>query len=132
MMTCHIGETHRDAGRYGAAISDLNEARRMFAELPDRPNEARTVTELGHVYLLAGDLEQGRRLFEKALEEMTRLDSPYEQARIRVALAATARRLGDALGARQQLEAAHAFYLELGAPEAESVRLLLSEVADPA
>lgn len=132
MMTCHIGETHRDARRYEAAIGDLTRARRMFAELPDRYNEARTVTELGHVYRLAGDLAQARRLFEEALQEMIRLDSPYEQARIRVALAATARRLGDPAGARQQLEAAHAFYQELGAPEAESVWLQLSEIAEPA
>jgi tetratricopeptide (TPR) repeat protein len=33
MMTCRIGETHRDAGHYGAAIGDLTRARQMFAEL---------------------------------------------------------------------------------------------------
>lgn len=131
MMTCHIGEAHRDAGRYAEAIRDLTKARRMFAQLPDRYNGARTVTELGQVYLLAGDPGQARRLFEEALEEMARLDSRYEQARIRVALAAAARRLGDAASARQQLEAALACYAELGAPEAESVRLLLAEIAAP-
>lgn len=132
MMTCHIGETHRAAGRYAEAIRDLTQARRMFAELPDQYNEARTVTELGQATLLAGDPVQARRLFEEALKEMARLDSPYEQARIRAALAVALQRLNDADGARQHLEAALAFYLKLGAPEAESVRLLLSQIAAPA
>ena len=103
----------------------------MFARLPDQYNEARTVTELGQAALLAGDPVEARRLFEEALEEMVRLDSPYEQARIRAALAVALRRLDDSDSARQHLETALAFYVNLGAPEANSGRLWLSEIAAP-
>ena len=131
MMTCHIGEAHWHARRYPEAIRDLTEARRMFAAMPDRYNEARAVTELGQVHLLAGDPSQARRLLTEALDAMTALDSPYEQARIRVVLAAVAQRVGDTVGSRNLLEQALAVYDELGAPEAESVRLELSAAADP-
>jgi tetratricopeptide (TPR) repeat protein len=125
MMTCHIGEAHRDAGRYQEAIRSLREARGMFAALPDHYNEARAAGELGRAYLLAGEPDQAERVLTAALDAMIALDSPYEQARIRVALADTAARLGDADGTRRHLELALAVYDALRAPEARHVRLAL-------
>jgi hypothetical protein len=57
---------------------------------------------------------------------MIALDSRYEQARIRVALADITARRGDADGARRHLELALAVYDALGAPEARQVRLTLA------
>jgi hypothetical protein len=63
---------------------------------------------------------------------MIALDSPYEQARIHVALADAAARLGDAAGARHHREVALAVYDALGAPEARHVGLTLSRApGDP-
>lgn len=126
MMICHIGEAHRDAGRYPDAIRYLAEARDMFAALPDRYNEGRATFELGRAHLLAGEPGEAVRLLSTALDVMVTVDSPYEQARVRVALADAARRLGDADGARHHLELALAVYETLGAPEAETVRSALA------
>lgn len=129
MMTCHIGEAHRDAGRYGEAIRELAEARDMFAALPDPYNEARTVAELGRAHLSAGEPDEAGPLLASALDAMITLDSPYEQARIRVALADVAARRGDGGEARRHLELALAVYDQLEAPEARQVRLALSRLA---
>jgi hypothetical protein len=61
---------------------------------------------------------------------MIALDSPYEQARIRVALADAAARLGDTDGTRRHLELALAVYDALRAPEAQQVRLALTGQED--
>jgi tetratricopeptide (TPR) repeat protein len=120
---------HRDAGRHPEAIRHLTQAHGLFAALPDHYNQARTVGELGRAYLLAGDLREAGRLLASALDAMTALDSPYEQARIHVALADVAAHLGDADGARHHRELALAVYDALGAPEAQRVRLTLPGAA---
>ena len=126
MMTCHIGEAHRNAGGYLEAIRHLTEARLMFAALPDHYNEARTIGELGRAYLLAGQPDEARRLLTTALDAMIALDSRYEQARIRVALADVAAQAGQAADARHHRELALAVYDALGAPEARQLRPMLS------
>jgi tetratricopeptide (TPR) repeat protein len=131
MMTCHIGEAHRDAGRYPDAIRDLTQARQSFAMLPDQYNEARALTELGLTYLRAGRPYDAFQSLGRALDTMTSLDSRYEQARIRVVLAGTARELGHHHQVRSHLVQALAVYDGLGAPEADEVRRLLVESAQP-
>ncbi len=126
MMTCHIGEAHRDAGQYPDAIGHLREARRLSAAIPDPYNEARALTSLGEAHLCAGHPRNAVQPLSEAYAIMTSLETPrYEQARICVALADAAGLLGDPAEARGQLELALAVYNELGAPEADEVRLRL-------
>ena len=131
MMMCHIGEVHREAGRYPDAVRELAEARRMFTALSDRYNEARTLTELGITCLRAGEPQDALQPLSEALDTMTSLDSPYEQARIRVVLAGAARELSRHQEARSHLEQALAVYDLLGAPEAATVRRMLTDIVRP-
>jgi tetratricopeptide (TPR) repeat protein len=122
LMTRHIGEAHADAGEYAEAITALLEARRGFASLPDRYNEARTVTLLAQAYLHERRPADAAALLGEALEVMNALSARDKQAGIHVLLADVADDLGDLTEAREHLAQARAIYEDLGAIEAEQVR----------
>jgi tetratricopeptide (TPR) repeat protein len=101
-QTRHIGEAHRDAGRFGQAVHELLEARRMSIALPDPYNEARCLTSLGQTYLNAGQIHDAAGTLHDALGIMTGLGGRYEQARIQAMLAKALQQLGDADQARMR------------------------------
>ncbi len=126
LMTRHVGEAHRDAGRYPLAVDALLEARRVFAALPDAYNEARTQTSLAQTYLLAGRPADAQGPLNEALATQTSLGARYKQADIHVSLADAADQLADPGRARGHLEQALAIYAEVGAPEEGQIRQRLA------
>ena len=92
-LTRHLGEAHRDAGRYEQAARYLTDARWLSAALPDPYNEARCLVALGRTQLKAGQPGDAVRSLEEALAIMVYLGGRYEQARIYSALADALRQL---------------------------------------
>jgi tetratricopeptide (TPR) repeat protein len=127
LTTRHIGEAHRDAGRYPEAITELTRARSMLAALPDPYMEARALTSLAQAHILAGRWEMAAGPLTEALETMGELGSPYEQARIHRLLAEVSDQLGDPPTARAHLHEALIIFEQAGAPEADQVRRKLGE-----
>lgn len=129
MMTCHIGEVHRDARRYQQAAGLLAEASRLSAALGDSYNQARALTGLGQVLTGDGKPAQAMGPLNEALAIMTAQGAPYERARVQIAIAQAATQLGTPAQAREQFSQALAIYQELGAPEAEPVRSQLKALS---
>jgi tetratricopeptide (TPR) repeat protein len=129
MMTCHIGEVHRDAGRYQEAARFLTEASRLSAALGDSYNQARALTGLGQALTGDGQPAEAMTPLDDALAIMAAHGAPYEQARVQVAIAQAAGQLGNPAQAREHLRQALETYEELGAPEAEPVRRQLDTLS---
>ena len=125
LMARHIGEAHLGARRYEQAVSLLQQARAMFATQADAYMEARTLTSLAQARLQAGRPGAAVELLSEALAIVTGLGARHEEARTRVALADAAGLLGEAEQARGHLQAALDIYAQIGAPEADEVRLRL-------
>ena len=121
-MTRHIGEAHRDAGRFDQPIQHLTEAQRLATALPDPYNEARCLTGLGETYLKAGEPTRALGPLGEAAELMASLGGEYEQARISALLADALLILDQPEGAREHLTSALVIYAKSGAPEADDVR----------
>ncbi len=132
LTTRHIGEAHRDAGRYEQAVSELARARAMLAALPDPYIEARVLTSLAQAHILAGRPEQAAGPLTDALNTMGTLGAHYEQARIHRLFADVDGQLGDPAAARAHLRAALAIFEATGAPEADQVRRNLHQYGEPA
>jgi tetratricopeptide (TPR) repeat protein len=129
----HIGEALRDLGSYDQALQALDESRLQFATLPDRYQEARTLTIAGQTSLLADRQADAVQSLTQALSIMTSLGSRYEQARINRFLATASVRGGDLSAAREYLGRALSGFEDAGAPEADEVRheLAISPDGDP-
>jgi DNA-binding NarL/FixJ family response regulator len=106
LLAAGAAEEARDAARELAALaesfdSDILRAAAAHAE--------------GAVALREGDARAALAALRRAFELWSRLEAPYEAARVRVRIAEAARSLGDAETAALELEAARSCFAELGA-----------------
>jgi DNA-binding CsgD family transcriptional regulator len=82
----------------------------------------------GLVHLAEGDPAVGLRSLRRSASAWQGLDAPYELARVRAAIGAALRRLGDADGATLETEAARATFEGLGArPDLERLAVTPDE-----
>jgi tetratricopeptide (TPR) repeat protein len=132
IATRRIGEALRDVGRPDEAIAELTDAGTQFAALPDRYMEARTLTSLALVSLLAGRPGDSIQPLRRALVLATELGARYEQARIARYLGTASARTGDLAAARDYLGRALLGFEDVGAPEAAEVRREAGEVRQQA
>ncbi|GEC04224.1 helix-turn-helix transcriptional regulator [Streptomyces spinoverrucosus] len=121
------------------ALGRLDEARAAAAELETlardwQQRRASHTTMLHAVAASAGgavayaehDLDRALSLLRRALALWLALDVPYEEAQVRMTLAAADRTAGDDEGARMELRAARATFERLGAvPDARRAAALL-------
>jgi DNA-binding CsgD family transcriptional regulator len=122
------------------ACADVERARGVAGELSSLastfgcvPLEAMAAHASGAVELAAGDPSGALPYLRKAHHLWTRAESPYERARVQVAMARALTAVGDVDSARRELEASRSTFRQLGAlPAADEVSRLLSPSALPA
>lgn len=130
-ITRRMGEAYRDAGEHEHAIGLLREAQELSVALGDQFLEGRALRSLGMTYMRAGQPSEAITVLEEALEIVRLTGGTYEQARVRSSIADAALALGRTGEAREHLVASLAIYSRLGAPEAEAVDRLLTEIQLP-
>lgn len=104
----NLGEVLIALGRFGEAIDELESARTLLSA-PDRRdvyNATRAAIVLGQAQLGAGNHAVARDLLHAALDTMTELDAPAEQAKAHRALAELAARTGDTAAEQRHEQAA--------------------------
>ena len=99
----------------GPAREALHRLREIASQARTRPLEAAVLASEGVVAAAAGDHDSARRFFEDALDLVPAGNAPFENARVRLDLAATLSALGRDDAARRETEAARATFLALGA-----------------
>ncbi len=121
-------------------VGAVDEARAVAADL-DRLATAvgsaglqtRSAYASGAVELAAGDASGALPYLRKARQLWTRLECPYETARVRVLIGRALAALGDDESARHELAGALSAFRDLGAaPDAETVAALLEPARLPA
>ena len=115
------------------AVDAVDEARAVAAELDQVASAVGSVAMLawsayasGAVELAAGDASGALPYLRKSRQLWTRVECPYEVARVRLLTGRALTALGDEGSARQELEAARDAFLALGAAPmvAEAARLI--------
>ncbi len=100
------GEVLIKLGRDEEALRELTEATAILAEEGDAIQHARAVIPLAAVHARRGDYRRARTELLKALEGVTRLQSPHFQAEVLTALADLERGHGDEASAQRHLDEA--------------------------
>ncbi|MGG7570166.1 tetratricopeptide repeat protein [Streptomyces sirii] len=116
-----------ELGRTTDAIAHLREAGRIFDELDLHLDAAMTLNGLGEAYAKAGDPRAARLHLLRALRLSRSCGSRYEEARARHGLGSVSRADTPRRAVHHWERALH-HYIELGSPEAETVRALIAEV----
>jgi tetratricopeptide (TPR) repeat protein len=97
LMSTDLGDVLVTLGRWSEALSRLERARTMLADLPepDPYNRARATIVLARAHIGAGDDPAALDLLRSALSTMTEHGSRFHSARAHRSLADIARRAGD-------------------------------------
>jgi DNA-binding NarL/FixJ family response regulator len=113
-------------GDVAAARAAVDELSRL-ASGSDMPLvRAVAVHATGAVLLAEGDTRAALTMLRRAVADWCELEAPYEAARARVLIGLACRSLGDAGGARMELDAARSVFRELAAePDLASVEALV-------
>jgi class 3 adenylate cyclase len=91
--------------------------------------EAMVCLSWGRIEMEENDVERAAMHLQKGLDTWQSVGAPYEAAKVRMILGRAFRKLGDEDGARDELEAARAVFVQLGAVlDAQTAAELLGEV----
>ena len=91
--------------------------------------EAMVCLSWGRIEMEENDVERAAMHLQKGLDTWQSVGAPYEAAKVRMLLGRAFRKLGDEDGARDELEAARAVFVQLGAVlDAQTAAELLGEV----
>ncbi len=119
-----------DAERARAAAGELSSLASTFGCVS---LEAMAAHASGAVELAGGDPSGALPYLRKAHQLWTRAESPYERARVQIAMGRALAAVGDVDSARRELEASRSTFRQLGAqPAADEVSHLLSPARLPA
>jgi DNA-binding SARP family transcriptional activator/uncharacterized protein HemY len=121
-----LGNIELRQGRYPQATSHLEQALALFRETGYRTGEAGVLNSFGELSLATGEPAQGRTQYAAALDLASQTGDKYQQARAHHGLGSSWRHLGDPGRAHHHWRQAVAFYTDLGTPEADAVRILLT------
>jgi tetratricopeptide (TPR) repeat protein len=113
-------------GDPGPAVERMGQSLAMFREIGNRSGEACALNSLGEAYHATGRLEEARAQHAKALAIAVDIGERYEQARAEAGLARTHHAAGDHTYAKYHGQRALVRYAELGSPEAEDIRVILT------
>jgi tetratricopeptide (TPR) repeat protein/transcriptional regulator with XRE-family HTH domain len=113
-------------GRHEQAMRHLRQALALFRATGDLSRQALALNGLGDVLFAAGRPADARAEYAAALRVADQAGEKYEQARAYAGLASTCQASGAAAQARRHWRDALARYAEIGAPEAEHVRVQLA------
>jgi ATP/maltotriose-dependent transcriptional regulator MalT len=115
------------SGDIEAARAAAGELSSLAADFGCVSLEAMAAQASGTVELAAGDASGSLPYLRKARQLWTRAESPYERARVQVAMGRALAAVGDLGSARRELEASRSTFRQLGArPAADEVSRLLA------
>jgi tetratricopeptide (TPR) repeat protein len=125
-----IGLVEIELGRFQAATRHLRQALDVFGDLGLQLDAAMANNGLGEGYHWLGDLDGARQCHLRAIELSQRCGSVYEEARAHDRLGGIAADEAKDQTARYHWGQALSRYAALGAPRAEDIRILLTDL-DP-
>ncbi len=124
----NIGEFWRNMGDYAKAEAYLKQAIPLLQATRHLVTESNALNNLGATYRDSGDLEGAFKFLNQALALRKTEGDRWGQAWTMHDLGTTFRIAGNTASARDHLLQALAIYQELGAPEAEDVKLSLDSL----
>jgi tetratricopeptide (TPR) repeat protein len=120
------GKLDLHLGHRQEALDHLQQALSLSRETGDLWDQATSLNSLGEVLLAMGRLAEASELCAAALDTAAQIGEKYEQARAHDGLARISLASGEAGKARSHWQEALTLFTELGAPETEAVRTLLT------
>ena len=122
-----MGDIDIQQGLPERAIDHFQRALALCRETGDRSGEAIALNGLGEVSLCVGKRDDARTHYAAALDLASQVGEKYQQARAHHGLARSHRAAGESGEARYHWQQALVRYESLGAPEAEQVRLAITD-----
>ncbi len=126
-----LGDLDLQQGRYERATAYFERALALCRETGDESGEATALNGLGEASLSTGKPDQALAHHSAALGLAAKIGEKYQQARAHDGLGRSHRAVGDGGEARYHWQQALVLYHDLGAPEAEQVRLAIADTAEP-
>ncbi|MFG2051736.1 ATP-binding protein [Micromonospora sp. NPDC048935] len=125
-----VGWAHAQLGQYGPALVHCRQALALLRPTGDRHGEANTWDSLGFIHTQLGDHRQAIRCYQRALGLYRRISDRYDEADTLSRLGETRHAAGDTAGAVRTWRRALGILDDLGHPDVERVRDLLSRAAE--
>ncbi|MFF0151980.1 ATP-binding protein [Micromonospora sp. NPDC005203] len=121
-----VGWAHAQLGQYGLALAHCEQALVLLRPTGDRHGEANTWDSLGFIHARLGDHRAAIRCFQRALGLYRRVSDRYDEADTLARLGESRDAAGDTAGAVRTWRRALGILDDLGHPDVERVRDLLS------
>ncbi|WP_246127684.1 BTAD domain-containing putative transcriptional regulator [Amycolatopsis rhizosphaerae] len=121
-----LGVLFRELGRFDDAVANLGEALRIVRTVGGTVGESEVLIELGATHRDIGNLATAQTLLDEGLRLAVDRSERYQEARALYELAESHRCAARAELAEGHWRRAYALFQELGTPEADQVRPLLT------
>jgi tetratricopeptide (TPR) repeat protein len=130
MALNNLGEAYQELGRHGEALDHLRQALAIFRATGDLYNEAMTLDSLGSAQVGMGHYDEGLDLLRDALALRRQAGDRMGEADTLSRIAGALHDKGEASAARESWRLALVIFDELGAPQADEIRIRLTAAAD--
>ncbi|MCF0096818.1 tetratricopeptide repeat protein [Micromonospora sp. MH99] len=124
-----VGWAHAQLGQYRPALTHCEQALALLRRTGDRHGEANTWDSLGFIHARLGDHREAIRCYGRALRLYRRISDRYDEADTLSRLGESRHAAGDPAGAARTWRRALGILDDLGHPDGERVRALLSRAA---
>ncbi|MFG3554752.1 ATP-binding protein [Micromonospora sp. NPDC047557] len=124
-----VGWAHAQLGQYRPALAHCEQALALLRRTGDRHGEANTWDSLGFIHARLGDHREAIRCYGRALRLYRRISDRYDEADTLSRLGESRHAAGDPAGAARTWRRALGILDDLGHPDGERVRALLSRAA---
>ncbi|MEV4387548.1 tetratricopeptide repeat protein [Micromonospora sp. NPDC049580] len=124
-----VGWAHAQLGQYRPALAHCEQALALLRRTGDRHGEANTWDSLGFIHARLGDHREAIRCYGRSLRLYRRISDRYDEADTLARLGESRRAAGDPAGAARTWRRALGILDDLGHPDGERVRALLSRAA---
>ncbi|MFF0231885.1 ATP-binding protein [Micromonospora sp. NPDC005254] len=124
-----VGWAHAQLGQYRPALAHCEQALALLRRTGDRHGEANTWDSLGFIHARLGDHREAVRCYGRALRLYRRISDRYDEAETLSRLGESRHAAGDPAGAARTWRRALGILDDLGHPDGERVRALLSRAA---
>ncbi|GAB4101060.1 tetratricopeptide repeat protein [Micromonospora taraxaci] len=126
-----VGWAHAQLGQYGPALAHCGEALALLRPTGDRHGEANTWDSLGFIHAQLGEHREAIRCYGRALRLYRRISDRYDEADTLSRLGVSRHAAGDPAGAVRTWRRALGILDDLGHPDSERVRDLLTRAESP-